>query len=80
MINDNYRRTPGQLFSSEHLVAALIDVVQGAGLQLQQLLLQQPRDLHLGLLHRQLLRALDGQVELSVTLGNTFTRPIIRPW
>ena len=52
-------------------------MVQGAGLELEQLLLQQARDLHLGLLDGQLLRALNGQEQLPVTLRNRLAGPVI---
>ena len=66
-------------FPSQHLVPALVDVVQGAGLELEQLLLQQARDLHLGLLDGQLLGALNGQKQLPVSLRHRLTRPVICP-
>ena len=51
-------------------------MLNGADLQLEELLLQQPRDLDFGLLHGQLLGALNSQVQFPLPIRGCFARSI----
>ena len=56
--------------SLQHFISSFVDVLNARGLDLEQFLLQQPRDLNLGFLDGELVGRLDGQEEFTLALGD----------